>query len=229
VRRRHGGPGGHGPAIGLGPGPDPRDDLFRDAFQRLEHADPVQGRRLELGEAPLGVQVAVQLFDRQRVADVALVVLEHQRHVGARGQAQLAQVLRHVVERLEVRVEHGGLRVGHEHDAVDALQHQLAGGVVEDLAGHRVELEPHLHPADHADVERQQVEEEGAVGLGLQADHLAARARCCLLVDELEVGGLPTQARTVVHDLGRHLHRGVVQEDHGGASITSPPPPAGPG
>jgi hypothetical protein len=31
----------------------------------------------------------------------------------------------------------------------------------------------------------------------------------------VEVCGLPAQTRTVVHDLGRHLHGGVVEEDHG--------------
>jgi hypothetical protein len=30
----------------------------------------------------------------------------------------------------------------------------------------------------------------------------------------VEIGGLSAQAGAVVHDLGRHLHRGVVEENH---------------
>ena len=69
-------------------------------------------------------------------------------------EAQLGQVHLQVAQRLHVRVERGHLAVRHEDDAVHALQHELAGGVVEDLAGHRVELEADLHAADHAHVER---------------------------------------------------------------------------
>ena len=111
------------------------------------------------------------------------------------------------------------LGVGDEHHAVHRLQHQLAGRVVEDLAGDGVELEPDLHPADDPDVEGKQVEEERAVGLGLEAHHLAPRPGRRLLVDVLEVGGLTAQARTVVHDLGRQLHRRVVEEHHGAGSL----------
>ena len=46
---------------------------------------------------------------------------------------------------VQVRVQHRLLAVGHEHDAVRALQHHAPGGVVEDLAGHGVELDARLH------------------------------------------------------------------------------------
>ena len=68
--------------------------------------------------------------------------------------ADLRQVLAQVLEALDVRVEHRHLRVGDEHDPVDALEHELARGVVEDLAGDGVELEAGLEAADHADVDR---------------------------------------------------------------------------
>ena len=118
------------------------------------------------------------------------------------------------MEALDVRVEHGRLRVGHEDDPVDALEHELARRVVEDLAGDRVELQARLEAADHADVDRQKVKEKRPVGLRLQADHLAAALRRGLGVDVVEIGGLPAEARTVVHDLRGHLHRRVVEEDH---------------
>ena len=128
-----------------------------------------------------------------------------------------------VGERLLVRLRRRDLAVGHEDDTVDALQHQPPGGVVEHLARHRVELEADLHAADDAHVEREEVEEEGAVGLRLQAHHVPARARGGAGVDPRQVRGLPAQARTVVHDLGRHLHRGVVQEDHGREEVYTCP------
>ncbi len=152
------------------------------------------------------------------VADVPLVVLQDDRHLVQR-QAELGEVRLEVLERLDVGVEHRHLAVGHEHDAVDALQDELARRVVEDLARHRVELQAHLHAPDEADVQGQEVEEERAVRLRFQAHHLAARLRRGLLMDVLEVRRLPAQARTVVHDLGRHLHRGVVEEDHVNAGV----------
>jgi hypothetical protein len=189
-----------------------------NALQCLENADAVERRRLEPREA-LRVQRLVELLDRVDVADIALVVLHHERDP-LDAEAHLGQVGREVRKRLEVRLQRLDLAVGHEHDAVDALQDQLAGGVVEDLTGHGVELQAHLHAADHAHIDRQQVEKQRAVRLGFQADHLAARLRRRLLVDELEVGRLPAQARAVVDDLGRHLHRRVVEEDHAATSLT---------
>ncbi len=49
---------------------------------------------------------------------------------------------------LDVGALHGALRVGDEDHAVGAAQHQLAGGVVVDLAGNGVELESDVHSAD---------------------------------------------------------------------------------
>ncbi len=165
--------------------------------------------------APLRVQVLVKGFDGDDVPDVPLVVLEDEGH-GARRKPELGEVRFEVHERLAVRFTRGELAVRDENDAVDALQHQPPRGVVEDLTGHGVELEADLHPPDHPDVEGQQVEEQGAVGLGLQAQHLAAGAPRGLLVDPLEVAGLAAQPRAVVHDLGRDLHRRVVHQGHGG-------------
>ena len=66
-------------------------------------------------------------------------------------------------------------------DAVHALQDQLAAGVVEDLAGHGVEVEAGLEAAHRAELEGQEVEEERAVGLGGEGDELALRAAALLL------------------------------------------------
>jgi hypothetical protein len=77
-----------------------------------------------------------------------------------------------------------------EHHAVDALEHQLPGGVVEHLAGHRVELDAGLEAGDRADVDRQEVEEEGTVGLGFERNHLTARVVRGVGIDVMQVRGL---------------------------------------
>ena len=131
--------------------------------------------------------------------------------------AELRQVDAQVLQGLHVRLEHRALRVGHEDHSVDALEHELAGRVVEDLARNRVELDAGLEAGDRADFERQQVEEERAVGLGLERDHLAAGVARRVVVDELEIRRLAAQTRAVVDDLHRHLHRAVVEGGHGGS------------
>ena len=160
-----------------------------------------------------GLSSAAQLLDRGDVGQVALVVLDH---VGDLVEvvALLRQVDAQVLDRLEVGLHALDLRVGHEDHAVDALQDQLAGGVVEDLAGHRVEVEAGLEAADLAERERQEVEEERALGLGGEGDHLPLRLRVGLGVDVLEVGRLPAQAGAVVDDLAVDLARAVVDEAH---------------
>src|SRR2546422_10833368 len=60
-------------------------------------------------------------------------------------------------------------------DAVDALQDQLAGCVVEDLSRNRIEMEARLESADLSEGKRQKVEEERALRLRREADHLALR------------------------------------------------------
>src|SRR5690606_17012916 len=83
------------------------------------------------------------------------------------------------------------------------------------LARDRVEVEAGLEPADLTEVERQEVEEQGPLGLGRQRDHLALRLGLRDLVDPLEVGRLSAQAGPVVDDLEVDLPCAVVDERHG--------------
>ena len=64
-----------------------------------------------------------------------------------------------------------------------STQDQLAAGVVVDLAGHGVEVEPGLVALDLAQFQGQEVEEEGAVHLRGQGDELedSLRAQTGLL------------------------------------------------
>ena len=126
----------------------------------------------------------------------------------------LGHVLVQVLHRLDVRVHPLDLAVGHEHHAVHALEDQLARGVVVDLARHGVEVELDLEAADGAEIDGQEVEEERALGLGGQGDHLPPRAGRHLVVDELEIGGLAAEPGPVVHQLAVDLARGVVDHRH---------------
>ena len=85
--------------------------------------------------------VQLVLGQDQLARQVLLVVLDHERQL-ADVDALLQQVGVQVLQALDVLVELARLAVGHEHDAVGALEHELARGVVVDLAGHGVELEP---------------------------------------------------------------------------------------
>ena len=165
-----------------------------DRLQRLEDAEPVERRRLEVACGPARFSVSSRFSMGSVVRRSRLLYWNTS---GTRSS------VRPISRRLSSRLRSDSTfassaaswRVGHEDDAVHAAQHQLAGGVVEDLAGHRVELDADPHAADDADLEGQQVEEERAVGVGLEAHHLAARHRRRLLVDVQEVRGLAAEAR----------------------------------
>src|SRR4029077_60140 len=68
--------------------------------------------------------------------------------------------------------------------------------------------------ADLTERERQEVEEERALGLRREADHLALRFGVRALVDVLQVRRFSAEARPVVDQLAVDLARHVVDEAH---------------
>src|SRR5512138_114419 len=195
-------------------------DELGDGLQRLEDADAGGRDRLVLGDVPR-VEQPAELLDRGDVRQVALVVLDHVRDL-VEVVALLGEVHSQVLDRLDVGLHALDLRVGHEDDTVHALQDQLPAGVVEHLAGDRVEVEAGLEPPDLAEREGQEVAEERALGLGRQGDHLPLRVRVRLRVDVLQVRRLPAEAGAVIDDLAVDLARAVVDEAHrsGGRSLS---------
>jgi hypothetical protein len=172
-------------------------------------------RRDGLVEGRVGpVEGLVEFLDRHGVVQVALVVLQHDRDLGG-VHAVRREVVLEVLEGVQVGVEHLPLAVRHEHDAVRALEHEPAGLVVKDLAGHGVELDLRLHPLDLAQIHGEEVEEERPVSLGGEGEHLVAlHALGEVVVHVLQVRGLPAQPRSVVDHLGRELALRVVEDDH---------------
>jgi hypothetical protein len=135
---------------------------------------------------PFGIEVGVELVDRQDVAQISLVVLEHDGEF-RNLEAELLEVFDEAIEALDIRVPHRALRIGHKHQPVDALEHQFAGRIIEDLAGYRVQLESGFETADRPNFNRQQIEKQGPVGFGLERHHFAARFGRGLGIDVAEI------------------------------------------
>src|SRR5215210_1248269 len=187
-------------------------DLFGHGLQRIEDSHAGGGDRLE-GRLALVVEDPVHLVDRHHGGKVSLVELQGVRN-GREVEPMLLEVGLQVADRLDVGFHPRLLAVGDEDHAVDPLEDQLAARVVEDLAGDGVEMEAGGEAADAPQVEGEEVEEQRAVGLGGQRNHLALRLGRCLVVDVLQIGRLPTQAGAVVDDLAVDLLAGVVDESH---------------
>src|SRR5512146_833650 len=170
-------------------------DELRDGLEGVEHPVAAHRHRLGVGRAaqpavgdalhqvlprvrgvgndllggrvihgPAGLQGGLEVADRRGVGQIPLVVLDDEGELG-----QVVPVLAHIVvqvlHRLDVRLHALDLAVGDEHDAVHALQDQLAAGVVVHLPGHGVEMEARLEAADRPQVHREEIEEQGALGL----------------------------------------------------------------
>src|SRR5439155_19149631 len=138
------------------------EQKLRHPAQGFEHADAVRRLRFEPGEIE-SVELAVQVLDRQGGREVALVELDDE---GNRPDidsirfevhfevGKALAILRHLVG--------GGIR--DEYDRIDPLEHQLSGRVVVHLTGDRIKEETGLHPLEIPQVQRQEIEEERAVG-----------------------------------------------------------------
>ena len=171
------------------------------------------------------VHLLLEVLDRHRVGQVALVVLDDDREVG-HAAPHLAQVLLQVLHRLAVLLELAGARVRDEHDPVDALQHEAARRLVVDLPGDRVELELRADPGDGAEVDRHVVEVQRPLTGRRDRGELAPRLVRRLAVNELQVRRLPGHAGTVVDDLALDLLVGEVDLNHrrglpGSLAVTS--------
>ena len=204
--------------------PEVGEDHPGDPHQRLGH--PLAGGRDRLeGGNVQEIQRGVQFRDRGGVPEVPLVVLEDEREflellpVGG-------EVVHQVLQALHVAVDHLPLGVRDEHDAIHALEHQPPGGVVEHLPRHRVEMEADLEPLDLPQLDREEVEKQGPVGLGGKGDQAPLLLRPQHLVDHLDVGRLAGEARAVIDDLRAELAGRIVEEGHRFSRIVSDAGPA---
>lgn len=142
--------------------------------------------------------------------EVNLVVLHNQ------GNAKNALLIRlkifmKLIERANVLLTlffHG---ISDKYYAIDAAQHQLAGGIIFYLPRHRIELNLNVIPLDLSHIERQEIKEQRSVAMGFQTHHLRGNLFSVRSVDILKIGGLAAPPRTVINDL--YLYYLVFQID----------------
>src|SRR5258708_6301236 len=179
------------------------EHLLGDFLERLEHADALEGYSLHHRLVFLA-QFLRESVHWQHIWQVALVQLQD---IGNLVEviAVLFQVRHQVVERLDVGVHALLLGVGNEHDAIHAAQNQLAAGVIKDLPWDRVQVNARLEAPHRTQIQRQEIEEQGSIGLGGERDHLALLLFGCFLEDELQIRRLAAQSGAVVDDLAVDL------------------------
>ena len=110
-----------------------------------------------------------------------------------------------LMEGWKERLLAGTLGVCHKHNAINTAKHQLTGAVVINLTGNGIKLETGLETLDIAKIQRKEVKEQGTVAFGSQGHHVRALVLGHFLVNHLEVRGLATQTRSVVHHLTTNL------------------------
>src|ERR1035438_3026015 len=122
------------------------------------------------------------------------------------------QIRHQVVECLDVGVHALLLRIGYEHDGVDATQNQLAAGGIKNLPWYSVKGDAGLEATHRTKIKRQEIEEQGSIGLRGQGDHLALLLFGCFLEDELQIRRLAAQPGAIVDDLAVDLARCEIDE-----------------
>ena len=143
----------------------------RIGAEGLEDALAPDGDRRDHLGPPL-VEPPVERLDLDDLRQVALVVLEDERH--RRGVEVVGeQVLRHLPVALDVLLPavEGGVR--DEDERVGPLQDQAAGRRVHRLAGDREDLQAQVEAPEARGLEGEQIEEDRPVLRGVDRDQLA--------------------------------------------------------
>jgi hypothetical protein len=188
----------------------------RDHVQRLEHAFAfvcTAGKRRHLHVAV--VEQEIHVFRRRGVGQITFVVLQNVGNL-ADVELQRFQIVREILKRLDVLRHFFILRIGNKNYSVHAAQHQLPRSVVNHLAGNRVKLEFRLEAFDGHRFDRQEVEEQRAVGTRRERHELALVARVGLdvVVDLHEVRRLATHCRAVIDDFYLQLFGSLIDDGH---------------
>ncbi len=158
---------------------------------------------------------------RHRALHVALVPLHDERQA-LRDEPILAQIPEQIVEALQVLEEPPAIGIGDEDDPVHVAQDEPPRRCVVALSGDRVEVKTDAEPAHLPQIDRQEVEEEGALVLGGDRDQAPARLLRQATVNVQEIGGLTAQAGAVVDDLGVNLPGRNVDEHGRSYSLKRP-------
>ena len=159
------------------------------------------------------VKFRIQFIKREHVVHIALVVLEHKRHI-VQIHAVVLQVLAQVLQTFQVFGLTGSLGIRHKDNAIYTTKHKLTGTVIIDLTGNRIKLESSFEPLDIPQVQRQKVKKERTVTFSSKGHHVGALVLRHLLVDHLQIGGLSTKAWSVVNDFTTNFSCSKIYRRH---------------
>ena len=188
------------------------DHLLRDRLERLENAISIYRDRLDGGPG-VAIELLVHIGNGHGVGHITLVELQDQRKI-LNVEAVLLQVLGQIVERIDILLLQVRVGIGNEDHAIATLQDQLARGIIIDLTGHGIELKLRPHARHGTQIEGQEVEVQGAIGLGGDGDQFARRICGSFGVHDLQVGGLSTTPGTVKDDFAVHFPGGKIDLNH---------------
>src|SRR5579883_960680 len=182
-------------------------------LERLDHATASDSDRFKAGDA-IGVQILFKHRDGQDIFfEVAFVPLHDQREL-CYIFAHAPQLLLQLVPAFQVFLELAGLGVGHENHAVGVSQHGDTCLLVEDLAGHSIELKADLIAVNFTKVKWQQIEIQSALRLGIDGDHLSYIVWIDCFVNVMQIRCFATEANAVVDNLTVDLALEPIDKGH---------------
>ena len=190
-------------------GVQPRIGSIEETHEGLEHT---LSRKRHRGED--GLFAAAGEIDQLRVGadigEVALIELNHERHLGDLEAVGL-EVFAKIDECGCVVLGLGELRIRDERHAVGPLEHEPARRAVNDLSGHGKELDADGDLFFGLKSKRQHVEKERAIVAGFERHEATARGLIGKDMQGLEVRRLAAQRRTVVDEFDDELFGGKVE------------------
>jgi hypothetical protein len=157
-----------------------REDVDAGAGYRFEALDPT---------LPV-VQQVFKVVGRRHVGEVALVELQHDRHFFEK-KLLLLQVFLQVPEAGHVFFHFVPLGICDKDHTVNASQDKLSRRVIDDLAGHRVQLEFRPETLKRQGGQRQEIKKQSAVRGGGERDKIASVRRRNPGMDIDQVGRFP--------------------------------------
>jgi hypothetical protein len=190
-----------------------RQTFFQHGLERFENALAARCARHHLHHAIGHAKTFAHAGDAIGTDQIALVPLHHCGQFRGLLPEQ-TEIDLEVAHALFVVAQARKLAVDYEHHAIHVAQHHLTYLLMRGLTRHRAQVNAHVVFFVATDIDRQQVEEQGALRGAVERDQFAAPFGLGVLVDVFEVGGFSAQTRAVVDDLQSQLAAFVIDVRH---------------
>jgi hypothetical protein len=118
------------------------------------------------------------------------------------------------LQSLSIRGFTAGGGIGHEHDAVDPLEHHPQVRPVPLLCRHGIEMEPYVIAVDTADLPGKEIEETQFLVATAHATDVASTFRAETGMDQGHAGPLARTTGAYIDELGIDLPFDVVDDGH---------------